>query len=128
MIKEFSSRQGSDPALLWLWHRPVATAPIEAVGSSVEDSVLRIQWLRIQCCHHSSLGCCCGVGLIPGPGTSACCGLGGKKRSVIKRKEWLTLFGSYLSGGLLEDFAKWEGNLQRFGLGVNSQIQISGEK
>ena len=21
-------RRGSDPALLWLWHRPVATAPI----------------------------------------------------------------------------------------------------
>ena len=22
------NRRGSDPALLWLWHRPVATAPI----------------------------------------------------------------------------------------------------
>ena len=25
-------RQGSDPALLWLWRRPVATAPIRALA------------------------------------------------------------------------------------------------
>ena len=24
--------RGSDPALLWLWHRPVATAPIRALA------------------------------------------------------------------------------------------------
>ena len=35
-----------------------------------------LQWpngLRIQHCHCSSSGHCCGVGLIPGPGASACC-------------------------------------------------------
>ena len=25
-------RRGSDPALLWLWHRPVATAPIQPLA------------------------------------------------------------------------------------------------
>ena len=25
-------RRGSDPALLWLWHRPVATAPIRPLA------------------------------------------------------------------------------------------------
>ena len=30
--------------------------------------------------HYSGLGCCCGVGLIPGPGTSACCRHGQKKK------------------------------------------------
>ena len=25
-------RHGSDPALLWLWHRPVATAPIQPLA------------------------------------------------------------------------------------------------
>ena len=25
-------RQGSDPELLWLWHRPVATAPISPLA------------------------------------------------------------------------------------------------
>ena len=29
--------------------------------------------LRIWHCHCSSSGCCCVLGLIPGPGTSACC-------------------------------------------------------
>ena len=27
-----SSDQGSDPELLWLWHRPVATAPIRPLA------------------------------------------------------------------------------------------------
>ena len=39
-------RRGSDPALLWLWHRPVATAPIQplawepsyAVGAALEKT------------------------------------------------------------------------------------------
>ena len=35
--------------------------------------------LRIQHCHCSSSGHCCGTGLIPGQGTSACCRRGQKK-------------------------------------------------
>jgi len=39
-------RRGSDPTLLWLWHRPVATAPIQplaweppyAVGAAQRNS------------------------------------------------------------------------------------------
>ena len=35
--------------------------------------------LRIWCCHWSNLGCCSGLGLIPGLGTSACYRWGQKK-------------------------------------------------
>ena len=35
--------------------------------------------LRIQCCHCCGWGKCCDTGLIPGPGTSACCRCGQKK-------------------------------------------------
>ena len=38
------------------------------------------QRLRIQHCHCSGLGYCCGIGLIPGPGTSTFCGHGWKKK------------------------------------------------
>ena len=43
--------------------------------------------LKLQCCHCSSLGCCCGVGLIPGPGTSICGGCGQKKKKRKKEKK-----------------------------------------
>ena len=36
--------------------------------------------LRIWHCHSSSLGCCCGTGLIPGLGTSARCRCGQKEK------------------------------------------------
>ena len=32
-----------------------------------------LTWLRIQHCHCSGSACCCGIGSIPGPGTSTCC-------------------------------------------------------
>ena len=35
-------------------------------------------WLRIQCCHCSGSGHCCGTGVILGPGTFMCCRLGQK--------------------------------------------------
>ena len=34
---------------------------------------------RIWCCHRCAIGCTCGVGLIPGLGTSTCCGCGQKR-------------------------------------------------
>ena len=37
--------------------------------------------LRVQHCHFSSLGCCCGAGLIPGLGISTCHRCGQKKKS-----------------------------------------------
>ena len=43
--------------------------------------------LKLQCCHCSSLGCCCGVGLIPGPGTSICGGCGQKKKKKKKERK-----------------------------------------
>ena len=55
---------------------------------------------RIRCCHCSSSGCCCGMGSIPGPIISTCCGRGakneqcerciGKKRYVNPTKRWET--------------------------------------
>ena len=35
--------------------------------------------LRIWCGHYSSSRCCCSTGLIPDPGTSACCGCSQKQ-------------------------------------------------
>ena len=32
MSCDVGCRRGSDPALLWLWHRPVATAPIRPLA------------------------------------------------------------------------------------------------
>ena len=40
--------------------------------------------LRIQHCHCCGSGYSCGVGLIPGPGTSVCCGRGQQKRGYIR--------------------------------------------
>ena len=40
--------------------------------------------LGIQCCHYYGLGHCCGAGLIPDPGTSACCGH--SKKQTNKQK------------------------------------------
>lgn len=36
---------------------------------------------RVQCCHYSSLDCCCGAGSIPGLGPSICTGRSWKKKS-----------------------------------------------
>ena len=36
--------------------------------------------LKIQPYHCSGSGCCCGVGSIPDPGISICCGCGKKKK------------------------------------------------
>ena len=37
-------------------------------------------WLKIQCCYCSGVGCCCGMGSIPGPGNSA--GVAKKKNTT----------------------------------------------
>ena len=39
--------------------------------------------LRIWCCHCRGSGCCCGMGSIPGPGTSTCHGQGQKKNRKV---------------------------------------------
>ena len=46
--------------------------------------------LRIQHCHCYGLGCCYGVGSVPGPRTSSCCENGKKKIEKIT--------GNYLRG------------------------------
>ena len=40
--------------------------------------------LRIQPYHCSGSGCCCGVGSIPDPGISICCGCGKKKKKRLQ--------------------------------------------
>ena len=42
--------------------------------------------LRIQCCHCSSWGCCCGACLIPGLGTSSCPGCSQNKQNFKQRR------------------------------------------
>ena len=62
--------------------------------------LLRCNRLRIQCCHYSSLGHCCGAGLIPGPGIPTCHEHGQKKSTsyeigiILKlfRKKIITLY------------------------------------
>ena len=49
------------------------------LGSSLWRSTLRIQR-----CHCSGLGHCCGAGSIPDSGTSACCMCGKKKKRYLE--------------------------------------------
>ena len=42
--------------------------------------------LRIRCCHCCGFGYSCGMGYIPGPETSACCGHSQKKKKKKKKK------------------------------------------
>ena len=63
-----------DPALLWLWHRPAATALIKplaweppyAEGAALKKTK-RQKKKKEREPDHSGLGCCRGVGLIPSP-------------------------------------------------------------
>ena len=41
------------------------------------------QWVRDPDCNCSGLGCCCGIGLFPNPGTSTCHRSGPKKLSYL---------------------------------------------
>ena len=51
-------RRGLDPALLWLWHRPAAIAPIGplaweppyAVGAALEKAKIKIKIKKINVC------------------------------------------------------------------------------
>ena len=87
-------RRGSDPALLWLWRRPVAPAPFQALAwespyamGAAEEIAKRpkkkkkkkfpgVPWwfhgLRICHCQCSSSSRCCGTGVSSDLGTSTC--------------------------------------------------------
>ena len=60
------------------------------IEESLTRSSLVAQWVKALHCHFSGLGCCCGPGSVPGPGTSTCWGCCQKK----KKKE----LPSWLSG------------------------------
>ena len=49
--------------------------------------LLQLSGLRILHCHCSSLDCCCGLGLIPGPGTSTCHGCSQKGKKKFKTEK-----------------------------------------
>lgn len=59
------------------------------------QNVLRVSWwlsgLRIRHCHCSGSGCCCGVDLIPGPGTFICCGRGQTPNKTNQQKRLVRL-------------------------------------
>ena len=48
---------------------------------------LVVQWVKDRCCCTCSVGCRCGSDLIPGLGTSICCGCGQKNPPKPKRKK-----------------------------------------
>ena len=52
----------------------------------IKKELLWLSGLRIQHCHWSSLGRCCGAGSIPAPGTSTCHGHGQKKKEPRGRE------------------------------------------
>ena len=63
------------------WRKSLKEKRIDPLGCAQlwipEQNAMGIPWwlsrLRTQCCYCCGSGCCCGVGLIPGPGTSLCC-------------------------------------------------------
>ena len=55
--------------------------------------------LRIQHCHCNSLGCCCGMGSVPGLGTSACLRHGQKKKGKKRlQRNIFIILNSYILG------------------------------
>ena len=59
--------------------------------------------LRMWCCHCCGSSHSCGVGLIPGSETSACCGCGQKKKKKKERKYLLCHQSSLKTGPLIHD-------------------------
>ena len=63
--------------------------------SDMKNAVIKRIWriplwlskLRIQCYHCCGSDYSCGVGSIPGPGTSTCCGYSQKKKKKGRKKE-----------------------------------------
>ena len=95
-------RRGSDPMLLWLWCRLAATAPIRplaweslyVVGAALKRLKNKTKQKLHWCSHCCGSGFSCDVGLISGPGTSACCRYVQKKRKKEKtpqKKEKMSL-------------------------------------
>ena len=61
---------------VWLWCRLAAVAPIKLLpypGNFGCQGWGPKKQKKIWICQCSSSGCCCGVGSVPGLGTSACC-------------------------------------------------------
>ena len=65
----------------------------------IPGSSLVEQQLTIGHCYFSGSGCCCGVGLIPGMGTSICCGVWPKKKKKIPHTSGLMQFKLVLFKG-----------------------------
>ena len=97
--------------------------------------LFRILWwpssLRIQCCHCSVLSHCCGAGLIPCLGTSACCGNGKKKKKKKKKafQKNVQLGITYRSAQIFFSFFffflgpnLWHMDVSR--LGVQSELKL----
>ena len=50
------------------------------IRNSIRGILLCLSGLRMGHCHCSGWGHCCGMGWIPGPGTSTCLGCGRKRK------------------------------------------------
>uniref|UniRef100_A0A8D1QSS8 Contactin-3 n=1 Tax=Sus scrofa TaxID=9823 RepID=A0A8D1QSS8_PIG len=93
----FSAEEGMESLCLYKCHSSWSTKQPQGKMTDTLRTILYLQpycfslsiefsvcyrripwWLRIQSCHRYGWGHCCGRGLIPGPGTSSCCGRGHK--------------------------------------------------
>ena len=82
-------------SLCWERSQGCSWAQLEKVWLGV---LLWYRVLRIQCCHCSNSGCCCGAGSIPGPGTSICHGCGQEKKNTVKNLEMFAMSARFGNG------------------------------
>ena len=69
--------------------------------------------LRVRCCHGCGLDGSCGTGLIPGLGTSACCG-GSQKKKKEKQKQTYRCIKQ--TSGYQREEGSGEGEIRGIGL------------
>ena len=78
-----------------------------SVSRRLEKDLIGVPWwlseLRIQCCHFSSSGPCCGTGSVTGPETSTCHKRGQKNKEIPHGREcmWILLGPQLLSKKVL---------------------------
>ena len=75
----------------------------QCMYSTNTGNSMRLSGLRIWHCHCSGLGCCYGLGSVPGPRTSMCC-RHGKNQTSKPKKGQIPLFMCSKNGAKLTSF------------------------
>ena len=73
---------------------PVRAATVQEYDLKRGGVIWWCSKLRIQHCHCSGLGCCCGMDPVPGRGTSICHGRGTQKKRQRGLSVWCDSFSS----------------------------------